>query len=109
MKTFNCKVTREYEYEIEVDERVWTKEELKNWSSVFTDIDNLQELAEYIASIFTNYNKGEFIEGFGIPMINGREPYVREENREDINRNININIITDGELSVDSDEISEEE
>jgi hypothetical protein len=108
MKKFNCKVTKEYEYEIEIDEEIWSEINLKEWSEVFTDISDLQELVEYIASIKTNYEAGEFIEGLGIPMINGRDPYVREENKKNISRDINIHIITDGELTVESDEIFEE-
>lgn len=105
MKKFKCTVTREYEYEIEFDENVWTDEELKEWSSVFTDVDNLQELAELLAEYKTKYDSGEFIEGFGIPMINGKKPCVFGNPNPDIEKSVNINIIDESYVSVDSDEI----
>lgn len=105
MKKFKCTVTREYEYEIEFDENVWTKEELKGWSSVFQDVNNLEDLAEILAELYTKYNSGEFIEGFGIPMINGKKPYVFGDPNPDIEESVNINIIDESYVSVDVEEI----
>lgn len=107
MKKFKCTVTKEYEYEIEFDENTWDEEELKSWSGVFTDVENLQELAEILAEYKTRYDAGEFIEGFGIPMINGKKPHVFGNSNPDIDESVNINIIDESYVSIDSDEITE--
>ena len=108
MKKFKCTVTKTYEYEIEIDEKIWTEERIKNWASIFYKADNLQEVAEHLAMMKTRYDDGEFIEGFGIPMINGKEPFMFGEDKTPINKNININIniIEDGD---DYPEIESEE
>jgi hypothetical protein len=107
LKKFKCTVTREYEYEIEFDESVWNEKELKEWSSFFQDVDDLEDLAEILAERKTRYNEGEFIEGFGIPMINGKKPYVFGNPNPDIEESVNINIISESYVSVDVDEITE--
>jgi len=102
MKKFKCTVERTYDYEIEFDETVWTPDELKNWSTVFATVDSLENLAEILAGYKPDYESGEFIEGFGIPMINGKEPFVFKN--EEINKDININILSTDQ-SVDVEEI----
>lgn len=105
MKKYKCTVTKEYEYEIEFDENVWNEEELKEWSKSFFDVDGLQELAEELAALKTKYDNGEFIEGFRIPMINGKKPYVFGNPNPDIEESVNINIISEGEVDVYSVEM----
>lgn len=106
MKKFKCTVEKTYTYEIEFDETIWNEQALKDWSSVFTDVDDLSELAIILAKYKTTYEAGEFIEGFGIPMINGKEPFVWNAlEKEGVNHNININIIEDGEMYVDCEEV----
>lgn len=105
MKKFKCTVTREYEYEIEFDENVWTEDELKDWSRYFTNVSDLEDLAEELALRKTKYDAGEFIEGFGIPMINGEKPYVFGNPNPDIEESVNINIINESYVSVDVDEV----
>jgi hypothetical protein len=105
MKKIKCTVTKVYEYEVELDEKVWTEEELKNWSTCFCDVDDLQELAEQLSLRKTDYEDGQFIEGFGVPMINGKKPFVWGDNKDSINESVNINIITDGEADVESEVI----
>ena len=105
MKKFKCTVTREYEYEIEFDENVWNEEEIGRWSSVFEEIESLQDLAEILAKLKTKYDKGEFIEGYGIPMINGKKPYVFGDPNPNIEESVNINIIDESYISVECNEI----
>ena len=105
MKKFKCEVTKSYNYEIEIDESVWTGEELKNWSKVFQDVDDLQDIAEILAKMKTNYESGEFIEGFGIPKINGEIPFVwNDPEGKTVSKEININIL-DEYCDVDCEEI----
>lgn len=105
MKKFKCEVTKTYEYEIEFDENVWTEEELEEWSRHFSSVDDLQELAELLAEYMTKYDKGEFIEGFGIPMINGEEPYVFGNPKPEIEKSVNVNIVNDEDCYIYSEEI----
>lgn len=105
MKKFKCNVTREYEYEIEFNENVWNENELNKWSEVFQDAADLNDLAEILAEYKTRYGKGEFIEGFGIPMINGKKPHVFGNPNPDIEESININIIEEDSVYVEVEEI----
>lgn len=102
MRKFKCEVTKTYTYEIEIDETIWTDEEINNWSKSFYDADDLSDIASIIAKMKTSYEDGEFIEGFGIPMINGKEPFTF--GKQEINTDININIISEY-IDVDSEEV----
>lgn len=75
MRTFKCTVSRETTMEITIDDSVWTDEEIKEWSKHFQDAEDLGELVERLAAMKVNYNDGEFMEGFGIPLIDGKKPY----------------------------------
>ena len=64
-------------------------------------------MAEHLAMMKTRYDDGDFIEGFGVPMINGKEPFMfNSEDKISISKDININIIEDGD---DYPEIESEE
>ena len=99
MKKFKCEVTQNYDYEIEIDETIWTEEAIKEWSKSFYDAYDLRDIVEIIAKMKTGHEDGEFIEGFGIPMINGKEPFTF--GIPDISHDININIIR-SDIDVDS-------
>jgi hypothetical protein len=90
MKKFKCTVTKNYDYEIEIDENVWTDENIKRWASVFEEAETLEDLVAIIAERKTKYNTGEFIEGFGFVKINGKNPFAIEPNA--ICEHININL-----------------
>lgn len=88
MKKYRCTVTRETAMEIEIDESIWTPEAIRAWSESFYDADDLSTVVEHVARLKSKYEDGEFIEGFGIPMIDGIKPYPYiEDNRmaKDIN------------------------
>ena len=72
MKKYRCTVTRETAMEIEIDESIWTPEAIRAWSESFYDADDLSTVVEHVARLKSKYEDGEFIEGFGIPMIDNR-------------------------------------
>lgn len=89
MKKFKCTVTKETIMEVEIDDSVWTPEQIKDWSNSFYYADSLSEVVEHLARMKSEYEDGEFIEGFGIPMIDGEKPHPYLLNG-DINKSINI-------------------
>ena len=89
--------------EIEIDESVWTEEEIEEWQRHFHKAEDLKAVVSHIASMKAEYEDGDFIEGFGIPMINGKKPYEFLSD-DDITTSINIcNQSVD--IDVDIDEI----
>ena len=99
IRKFKCEVTSTSEYEIEFDDEVWNEEELRNWSKVFTDVGDLSELAGILAKYKTQYQAGEFIEGFGITLIDGKRPAFTTGKQ--LNTDINININYENNMDVD--------
>lgn len=97
MKKFKATVIKTYEYEIELDDNVWTSEEITNWASVFQEVSGLEDFAKSVAIMKSKYENGEFMEGFGIPYINGKAPYVRKDDESSLSPDININVIEDGD------------
>lgn len=89
MKKFKCVVTKETTMEIEIDDSVWTNQEIAEWQKHFYSAENLNEIVRHIASLKTEYENGEFIEGFGIPLINGKKPYDYLKDN-DVTTSINI-------------------
>lgn len=102
MKKFRCTVIKETTMEIEIDDSVWTDQKILNWQKHFYSAKNVKEIAEHIARLKTEYEDGEFIEGFGVPLVNGKKPNYLKPN--DINESINI-CNQSGYLDVDVDEI----
>lgn len=67
MQKFKVTITRIDEYEISIDETVWTPEELKNWSKSFYPTENTKELAKHVAGAIFHSGSGDgFMEGFAI-------------------------------------------
>jgi hypothetical protein len=65
---FNVEVTRVDEYEIEIDDSIWTDETIADWSESFfeTDIDSRQEdFVKHLAESMTHQDIKESMEGFG--------------------------------------------
>ncbi|MCT4636218.1 MAG: hypothetical protein N4A72_00785 [Bacteroidales bacterium] len=65
MKKYKIEVTRTDEYEITIDENIWNEEELKKWSSVFSEVEAPEDLACTLALDTAIQGSLEFIEGFG--------------------------------------------
>lgn len=89
MKKFRCTVTKETTMDIEIDDSIWTEQEIAEWQRYFYSVENLKDIVGHIAKMKTEYEDGEFIEGFGIPLINGCKPYDYLKN-DDITTSINI-------------------
>ena len=65
MKKYSIEAVRTDNYIVEIDESIWTPEELEKWSSVFWDTDDTKELAEHIALSVMREGYEKIIEGFG--------------------------------------------
>lgn len=64
MAKFKITVTKTSEYEIEVDESIWTPEAIQDWAKTFYPADDAKEFAEHLASAVSN--ETGFMEGFGV-------------------------------------------
>lgn len=58
-------VIRTDEYLVQIDKSVWTEEALADWSSVFWDVDNCDEMSKVVASTICQNGLNRFHEGFG--------------------------------------------
>ncbi len=75
---YQIKVERTDVYEIEIDEQVWNEEALNNWSNVFQQVDDVEDLAKVLAEATMKQGSDQFIEGFGrVKTLNrdGEETY----------------------------------
>lgn len=110
MKKFKVTVTREDEYEIEFDEEVYNDEFIKDFKEVFYNFDSLKEHAKHIAQHMARFQQ-RFIEGYGIPLINGEKPLILDErDEENVAHGLNINIISEDDfncMDIDVEEVSE--
>lgn len=88
MKKFKCTVTKETTMEIEIDDSVWTDEQIVEWQRYFYESKNIEDVVTHIARMKSECANGAFMEGFGIPMINGEKPYL--SNDSNITESINI-------------------
>lgn len=95
MKKFECTVTREDKYIIELDENILDEEWMAHFRRYFYDCHNLNEHAEHIAQFRARFGDHNFIEGYGVPLVNGKKPIFADENS--INKAINIIIVSEDE------------
>ena len=65
MDNYNVSVCRIDNYNLKIDPEIWDKKTLKNWSSVFNSVSNLEDLAEQLSLRIFRHGFGNFIEGFG--------------------------------------------
>ena len=94
MKRFKCKVERVNEYIIEFDEEVLNEEWMKYFRSVFFNYHELDEHAEHIAQMRARFEQS-FIEGYGVPLVDGKIPSFADE--KSVNKAINIVIVSEDE------------
>lgn len=110
MKKYKVKVTREDEYEIEFDEKFFNREFLDHFKEYFYDFDDLEEHAEHIAQFRARFGE-QHIEGYGLPMVNGKLPFIAkicEDELKSVNHGLNINIIREDdpwEMEIEVEEI----
>lgn len=69
MAKFKVTVVRTDEYEIEVDENIWTECEIKEWGNTFWGGSSLRDVASALGIAWMKEGRAFFKEGFG---------YVRE-------------------------------
>lgn len=68
-RKFRVTVTRVDEYEVEVDEAVWTEEAIKEWESVFYPLHDTEGVAKDLAIQYMRTDNW-FIEGYGyVPVL----------------------------------------
>ena len=106
MKRFKCKVERTDEYIIEFDENIWNEEMMTAFREVFFNFHSLEEHAEQVAQMRARFGN-DFIEGYGIPRVNGKLPWcVKEDDKNAQNSGVNIIIESEDEdVCVDIREI----
>ena len=99
MKRFKCTTIRTDEYIIEFDEDIFNDEWIKNFKRCFYGFDSLEEYAEHIAQFRARFERS-FIEGYGIPLVNGKIPWDVNTDTDHIEKGINIVIESEDEQSI---------
>ena len=87
MKKYKVKVEQIKEYEIEIDETKFTKEDIKGFESVMWKLDEVEDdkyasIAYEIARIRANDLS---YEGFGYPLIDGKNSFRDRDENEALN------------------------
>lgn len=104
MAKFKITVTKTSEYEIEVDESIWTPEEIQGWANTFYPTEDAKEFAEHLASAVSN--ETGFMEGFGIvkrTWANGAEVY--QGSNVAYEKGLNVIIIDENDIELESEQI----
>src|ERR1044072_6890973 len=66
MAKFNITLTRIDEYEVHVDETIWTPDKITEWASYFYPTSDAEELAKHLSLAVMNEGSASgFMEGFG--------------------------------------------
>ena len=67
MKKYKVEVTRKDSYEIEIDETIWTEEQIEHWSSIFFAAADTEDVANLLAMQLSKHGcDARAIEGFGL-------------------------------------------
>lgn len=96
MKRFECTVTREDKYIIEFDENVINEEWLVDFRKSFYNFGTLKKHAEHIVHCRARYRDHDFIEGYGVPLVNGKNP-LWDNDESFLEEGINIVIVSEDE------------
>jgi len=94
IRKFECTVTREDKYIIEIDDEIINQEWLDEFSKCFYKCDDLKEHAEQLAKMRVML-KNKYYEGYGILLVNDKIPPLADGNR--VEKGINIIIISENE------------
>lgn len=87
---FKVEVTRQDSVNIEFNERYFNEKWFEDFREYFYDYFTLEELAEYISYNIVE-NNARFIEGIGIPLFDGKIPYLQDENdKQYLNEHVNV-------------------
>lgn len=98
MKKFDCVVERVDKYTVEMNEEVFNESWMADFRGFYYDFETLEEHAEHIAQFRARFGS-RHIEGYGVPLENGKAPYWAKE--DEINKDINI-IITSEDGDIDT-------
>jgi hypothetical protein len=105
MKRFKCEVTRTDEYIIEFDENVINEEWLADFRNHMYKFKGLVDHAEHLAQFRARFGEQDFIDGYGIPLVNGKNPRY-DGDESSLERGINIQVVSeDSNCDVDVEEI----
>lgn len=100
---FKVRVTREDEYEIEIDEKVHDEQWMDDFRNVFYDYYSLEDHAEHLGQHRARF-KDPFIEGYGYVLVDGKNPTWRKDIEP--TKSINIKVISeDDNVEIDVYEI----
>jgi len=104
MVKYESQVERTDTFKVELDETVLTDKWMADFREVFFDFYTLEEHAEHIAQHRARFGRG-FIEGYGIPLENGKKHPMADE--KETNRAINIIVVSeDNDINVETDEVT---
>lgn len=109
MKKFKITVTRTVEYEVEVDETIYTDEAREGWEDTFFELpgdDSAEAFARGLAEQSVSLGVNEFIEGFGRVMQYEHQLQWYKQRHNDINENIFIREIND-EIESEAEEVED--
>ncbi|QDX94623.1 hypothetical protein EEL30_21515 [Brevibacillus laterosporus] len=92
MKRFKVTVQREDVYIIELNELLFSEDWMKQFREEFYDFHTLEQHAEHIAQLRARFGGGR-LEGYGVPLINGKTQNFYDHPEA----GININIVSEDE------------
>jgi len=91
MVGYACTVERTDKFVVEFDETVINEEWMANFREFMYDFYSLEEHADHIAQHRARFGTC-FVEGYGVPLENGKAPFGVKESH--VNHAINIKIIS---------------
>lgn len=109
MRKFNVSVTRIVEYEVEIDESIYTDEARNFWESTFWTLDhedNAKAFACALAEQSIRLGVNEFIEGFSRVMKDKEQAERYKLRYDDINDNMFIREVDD-QVDSECEEVEE--
>lgn len=62
---YNVEVIRKDEYEIAIDDAIWTPEAIQEWSKHFTNSKGKKDIASHLAKAIAHEGTKQHLEGFG--------------------------------------------
>lgn len=95
MRSYKCEVERVDRYEVEFDESICNEEWMEEFRDFFYNFYTLEEHAEHIVQCKARF-KDNFIEGYGVPLVNGEVPVGVKVDQ--VNHSINIKVISEDDI-----------
>ena len=110
IRKFKGTVTRVNEYEIEIDDSIYTPEYLKAWEKSFYDAPEISDFVEHLAGTLTQYENDHRsqMEGFGIVRCfysNGTPAYASADDKYVNGLKVIIVQEDNSDMEIDIDEI----